>query len=1506
MKRLLEKALLLALLIMPCGICAQTDVNRKKYPDYTDAVNPDWSLVQKSENSGAQRALSTQLATRPDHVNNADTKYFPPVFNQDGGSCGSASRICYMFTHELNAYRDLDGKQPENYYPSHFVWLLTNGNSNKDQFVTNIGVPSAATYGGQTYSQYFGNQDTEDSDFGWMQGYDKWFEAMHNRMLPPVNFPLHVGTEEGREAVKNWLWNHNGDYDFKAGGICGIGVASYGDYDGKIPSTAANEAAGVAGLKYLRAWGTQVDHALTIVGYDDRVEFDLDGDGVVGEADADEKGAWIIVNSWGPWWQNNGFIYCPYAYGGATFNSSGKFSGNWWTPEVYKVRKNYRPLRTIKIEMEYSRRSEMCLSAGVSADLNAEMPDKSVTFDHFKYAGDGNNGNSNPAPEVPMLGRWADGKLHTEPMEFGYDLTDLSEGYDKSMPLKYFFIVETRSWAAGEGKIHKASIIDHEHNTDGVETPFDIPAGAVSIKNAGEKTIISVIVHGEPFYAPRNVSLTTNGILWEAPYDGGKKVEAYRIYCGNTLVAEVAADTRSHNIEIDGGTYAVSAVYEGGAESHKCSTTAPVPVEEENVAVSLEKSGFRIPHIFDTKYDKATIEFRINPYELLSYNQNVGPGWGQFLLHSDWGGPVVVGWDTNNRITTAYNCLRTNVWSHVAIVVDGNNMKVYINGVQKGEVTSQTYSGIGGFGDLVFNANVGSYDYSYMNAAIDELRIWNRARTATEITQCKDAQFAGSVMPDGLVAYYKGEITTIDGEPALKESISGNHAPILNSNYKAQTLGGKPGASSAGTSVSIDSPAEDVVAGVPVTLTATYSDAVAKLAWSVEGCNIDAMPIKAPTVVFPTAGEYRVTVTAEDFNGTVTTDELQLTVIGESTPDATFRVGSHLAIKGEKVLFVPENPVIGCKYKWEMPGATVEEIEGLHASAVYATSGQKQVTLTVTSPAGTKSSSHTVEFEVLESLPTAQFEVSPAIIIKGERTLLKDISKFNPSEWLWTVENETKKYIINGQHSTLAPTVPGIYDVTLQVVNDAGRSSTTQERALIVCNADSKNGLSFAGRSNAKVETTLTGLTLPAYELTIEWWMRPDELAEACLGMGDYSSTLLLTANTDGRILMDVGGYTGKSGTGYVIPNEWHHYTAMLCDGYADFYRDGEYFSTSYISYSAHIPSLYKFIIGNDNAPMNGQIDELRVWNKALTTEEIAAVCNAPIENPQQQSGLLLYYDFNQSGGDVIDRSGNGNNGVRSGFGPDGDAWGLSKGVFCINTDKSTDKEITKEYLKNYKREFSNNGTVVNSTIANRFYAITGWTIKNSEYDGSITTGAHVDKNKSSCMTITTGWDKFSYSLTNHKVYQTVELPAGNYIFTAHYNSTWEGQCGNSYVVAAEGAGLPNTTKLESGSIAHTTMVAKGTTMANSISFTLKAPTTVSLGLLVNMEGNKCLNIDHFTLERDNTEYLEADGGTTSIGSTTAGTTTTDNCIYDLQGRKITSPAKGHIYIKDGKKFINR
>ena len=171
-----------------------------------------------------------------------------------------------------------------------------------------MGVPSVKTYGGRGNSALFGYKEWDSQDYGWMTGYEKWHEAMFNRMWQPRSLPMNVGSEEGRNLLKNWLWNHNGDTDFACGGIAGIGVAS-ACAQGGIPKTPANLEAGVVGQSYVRWWGTSVDHALTIVGYDDRLEFDLDGNGKAGEKEKDEVGAWIIANSWGGW-ANNGLIYC--------------------------------------------------------------------------------------------------------------------------------------------------------------------------------------------------------------------------------------------------------------------------------------------------------------------------------------------------------------------------------------------------------------------------------------------------------------------------------------------------------------------------------------------------------------------------------------------------------------------------------------------------------------------------------------------------------------------------------------------------------------------------------------------------------------------------------------------------------------------------------------------------------------------------------------------------------------------------------------------------------------------------------------------------------------------------------------------------------------------------------------------------------------------------------------------------------------------------------------------
>ncbi|MBR3726146.1 MAG: hypothetical protein IKN21_00870 [Prevotella sp.] len=463
-------------------------VDKSKWIDFAPAWNPDpyimtpgaGSAGSVQQNAGMSKGKGPRMAPQkadavelPDHWDNGKTKYFPPVFSQAGGSCGVSSRAGYMLCEELNAYRGTDASHPDNRLAPNVQHPFDNTGPNKNTMAYQIGFPSVSTYGGFPYSNLIGFYGPESDAAGWMQGYNKWYKTMHNRIWGSSSIPTPVigypednpddwglgGFGPGALAAKRWLYNHNGDESFQTGGLLGLGVSS-GYNLIKIPATTENRKNGLANMVY---WvpSTSVDHAMTMCGYDDRVEFDIDGNGKVGErknSDGyDERGAWIVVNSWGNW-GNNGFVYVPYALAAPTCkkNASGKGYlpvGNGFTPEMWHIRKDYTPARTIKLKISFTQRSAISLKAGISTNLKASSPQKTLTFEHFNYKGDGNNDGKDAM--TPLLGKWADG-MHYEPMEFGFDLSDLMADFDPTQPLKFFFIVESKSTATALARLYGA------------------------------------------------------------------------------------------------------------------------------------------------------------------------------------------------------------------------------------------------------------------------------------------------------------------------------------------------------------------------------------------------------------------------------------------------------------------------------------------------------------------------------------------------------------------------------------------------------------------------------------------------------------------------------------------------------------------------------------------------------------------------------------------------------------------------------------------------------------------------------------------------------------------------------------------------------------------------------------------------------------------------------------------------------------------------------------------
>ena len=94
--------------------------------------------------------------------------------------------------------------------------------------------------------------------------------------------------------------------------------------------------------------------------------------------------------------------------------------------------------------------------------------------------------------------------------------------------------------------------------------------------------------------------------------------------------------------------------------------------------------------------------------------------------------------------------MNANQWNHVAATVDGTNINLYVNG---NLAATTPYSG--DIGQRMLPLTIGSsagFPGRGFDGAIDEVRIWNVARTAAEINSNKDVALTGSEA--GLTAYF--------------------------------------------------------------------------------------------------------------------------------------------------------------------------------------------------------------------------------------------------------------------------------------------------------------------------------------------------------------------------------------------------------------------------------------------------------------------------------------------------------------------------------------------------------------------------------------------------------------------------------------------------------------------------------------------------------------------------------------------------------------------------------
>jgi hypothetical protein len=138
-----------------------------------------------------------------------------------------------------------------------------------------------------------------------------------------------------------------------------------------------------------------------------------------------------------------------------------------------------------------------------------------------------------------------------------------------------------------------------------------------------------------------------------------------------------------------------------------------------------------------------TIAGWINPRSFTQYSTVVSANsegylWGYF---STGGTPNFYIWNSVGSWSSvsSASALSTNTWQYLAGTFDGQYLRIFINGVQTG-VTNLGTSG-NTIGYVSNNTYIGNYgNFYFFPGAIDEIRIYNRALSATEIQEMYNAE----------------------------------------------------------------------------------------------------------------------------------------------------------------------------------------------------------------------------------------------------------------------------------------------------------------------------------------------------------------------------------------------------------------------------------------------------------------------------------------------------------------------------------------------------------------------------------------------------------------------------------------------------------------------------------------------------------------------------------------------------------------------------------------------
>jgi len=263
----------------------------------------------------------------------------------------------------------------------------------------------------------------------------------------------------------------------------------------------------------------------------------------------------------------------------------------------------------------------------------------------------------------------------------------------------------------------------------------------------------------------------------------------------------------------------------------------------------------------------------------------------------------------------------------------------------------------------------------------------------------------------------------------------------------------------------------------------------------------------------------------------------------------------------------------------------------------------------------------------------------------------EDFSILNHSNasWEWSFPGATYVSATNIRNPKVVFGQEGSFDVSLTVTNDAGSNTKTVSGMVEItadaCSPDAQAGLALKLNGGAADLASCSPLNLQSNTVTFSTWIKrngsqnPNSAILFCRG-GTTTAGINFGDNNELRYHWNDSQWWWNSGL--VVPDqEWTHIALVITADRATIYMNGK----SSVHLANHPQEAFDspFIIGGDpnfnNRRMKGQIEEVCVWNRALSQEEIRDLRHL-VKKPSEDENLVLYYQFNEETGEALDRVG--------------------------------------------------------------------------------------------------------------------------------------------------------------------------------------------------------------------------------------------------------------------------